>query len=114
MSVSSRDQWSWLFGGFAWLHVDQFKNVAIEILKSMSVYQPVVLWVLVSCSATDSFLKCRMAPFRYLVSIVLPAITIYFCDIRTGNQSISDSTDDPFCANGHKVGLCLWGRAPDG
>src|SRR5919202_896735 len=35
----------------AWFHVEHFPDVAIEVLKSVSIHETMVLWLIVGCTA---------------------------------------------------------------
>src|SRR5262245_5878317 len=47
----------------AWLHVDNFPNVAIKVLKSMPIHKTVILWFIVGCSACGDCLAHHLIDF---------------------------------------------------
>src|SRR5919109_347356 len=63
----------------AWLHVNQFPNVAIEVLKSMSIHKTVILWFIVGGPAGGD---CLVNHFIDFFSALRGQTHKHFCTFR--------------------------------
>src|SRR5919109_1749862 len=94
----------------AWLHIDNFPNVAIEVLKSMSIHKTVILWFIVGCAAGDDGLAHH---FIDVFSALRRQTHQHFCTFRGitngfGSKSLelvlSQEHDEYVLAHNHASG----------
>src|SRR6266511_5291456 len=94
----------------AWLHVDNFPHVAIEVLKSMAIHKTVILWFIVGCSAGGD---CLANYFIDFFSALRRQTHQHFCTFRGitncfGSKSLelvlSQEHDEDVLAHNHASG----------